>query len=55
MSLLKEKRAVIVASFPSLNEAQTDAQRVEGIFKESIDALRKLNDQGYGNPETGEN
>jgi radical SAM/Cys-rich protein len=53
MGLLKEKRAVIVASFPSLNEAQTDSQRGEGIFQKSIDALRKLNGLGYGNPETG--
>ncbi len=53
MDLLQEKRAVIVASFPSLNEAQTDSQRGDGIFRKSIDALRKLNSMGYGHGETG--
>jgi radical SAM/Cys-rich protein len=53
MNLLKDKRAVIVASFPSLNEAQADSQRGDGIFRKSIDALRNLNGLGYGRPETG--
>lgn len=48
MDLLAEKRAVIVASFPSLNAMQTDAQRGDGIFDRSIDALKKLNALGYG-------
>ena len=48
MDLLKDHRAVIVASFPSLNEAQADSQRGKGIFQVSIDALRKLNAIGYG-------
>lgn len=46
--LLKSHRVVIVASFPSLNLAQTDSQRGEGIFQESIEVLKKLNDIGYG-------
>jgi len=53
MNLLKDKRAVIVASFPSLNEAQADSQRGDGIFRKSIDALRNLNGLGYGQQETG--
>jgi len=48
ISLLKSFRVVIVASFPSLNELQADSQRGSGIFQISIDALRKLNDIGYG-------
>jgi radical SAM/Cys-rich protein len=52
MELLKKKRAVIVASFPSLNEAQADSQRGHGIFEKSIGALLKLNHLGYGHPET---
>jgi len=48
MDLLKSVKAVIVASFPSLNEKQTASQRGEGIFGASVDALRKLNAQGYG-------
>ncbi|MBU4001094.1 MAG: arsenosugar biosynthesis radical SAM protein ArsS [Proteobacteria bacterium] len=50
--LLKEKSVGIVASFPSLNEAQADAQRGNGIFRKSVDTLLKLNALGYGNPET---
>jgi len=53
MDLLKAKRVVIVGSLPSLNEAQADAQRGNGVFRKSIDALRKLNDLGYGHEETG--
>jgi radical SAM/Cys-rich protein len=48
----KEHRVVIVASFPSLNESQTESQRGQGIFNMSIDALKKLNSLGYGQKET---
>ena len=44
----KKYRVVVVASFPSLNEAQTESQRGHGIFSMSISALKKLNDLGYG-------
>jgi radical SAM/Cys-rich protein len=53
MTLLKAKRVVIVASFPSLNEAQADSQRGDGVFEKSIAALQKLNGLGYGREETG--
>jgi radical SAM/Cys-rich protein len=53
VQLLKERKVNIVASFPSLNGAQLDSQRGDGIFKQSIEALRKLNDLGYGREGTG--
>ena len=53
MNILKDERAQIVASFPSLNEAQADSQRGDGIFQKCIDALRKLNSMGYGHGKTG--
>lgn len=53
INLLKSFRVVIVASFPSLNALQADTQRGSGIFQVSIDALRKLNDIGYGRDESG--
>jgi len=53
MALLKQNRVVIVASFPSLNEIQADSQRGDGIFKISIEALRKLNALGYGHKGSG--
>jgi radical SAM/Cys-rich protein len=46
--VLKSHAVVIVASFPSLNVTQSDSQRGAGIFKESIEVLKKLNDIGYG-------
>ncbi|MDY6791792.1 MAG: arsenosugar biosynthesis radical SAM protein ArsS [Thermodesulfobacteriota bacterium] len=46
--LFKKHGVVIVASFPSLNESQTESQRGRGIFRLSIDALKKLNSLGYG-------
>ncbi len=51
--LLKAHRVVIVASFPSLNEAQTDSQRGDRIFQITIDALKKLNAMGYGHEGSG--
>jgi len=51
--LLKEHHVVIVASFPSLNESQTDSQRGEGNFKKSIDALKRLNAIGYAQEGSG--
>jgi radical SAM/Cys-rich protein len=53
ISLLKENNVVIVASFPSLNMGQTEAQRGKGLFKVSIDAIRRLNTLGYGQKNTG--
>ena len=51
--LLKYYRVIIVASFPSLNEFQTNSQRGDGIFKVSIHALKKLNAIGYGHQGSG--
>ncbi|MBW2248612.1 MAG: DUF3641 domain-containing protein, partial [Deltaproteobacteria bacterium] len=51
--LLKSYRVIIVASFPSLNELQTDSQRGDGIFNISIDGLKKLNAIGYGHKGSG--
>lgn len=53
MGVLKLHRVVIVASFPSLNLSQMDAQRGEGIFEESIAVLKALNALGYGCDGTG--
>jgi radical SAM/Cys-rich protein len=53
IGVLKSHRVVVVASFPSLNLSQMDAQRGEGIFDESIAMLKALNAQGYGRDGTG--
>ncbi len=41
-------RVEIVASLPYYRASQTDAQRGEGVFEKSIQALRLLNRLGYG-------
>jgi radical SAM/Cys-rich protein len=48
IDVLKSHRVIVVASFPSLNLSQTDAQRGEGIFDESIAMLKTLNSHGFG-------
>jgi len=50
---LAENRVQIVASLPCYLEENTDAQRGEGVFVRSIEALRRLNAAGFGQPETG--
>ena len=50
---LAEHRVEIVASLPSYAGAMTDRQRGEGVFEQSVAALRRLNALGYGAPESG--
>lgn len=45
---LAEHQVEVVASLPCYLEENADAQRGEGVFKKSIDALRRLNALGYG-------
>ncbi|MEI1279885.1 arsenosugar biosynthesis radical SAM (seleno)protein ArsS [Leptospira venezuelensis] len=40
----------VVSSLPYFQKRRTDAQRGEGVFDRSIEALRKLNSIGYGIP-----
>ncbi len=43
----------VIGSLPYYREKQTDAQRGAGVFKESIEALTRLNAVGYGMPGSG--
>jgi radical SAM/Cys-rich protein len=43
----------VVASLPHYRQKGTDTQRGDGVFEESIAALRRLNEVGYGQPGTG--
>jgi radical SAM/Cys-rich protein len=45
---LAEHRVEVVASLPSFAARQTDAQRGEGVFEDSIAALHRFNECGYG-------
>jgi len=50
---LAENQVEIVASLPCYLEENTDAQRGDGAYSKSIEALLKLNELGYGKPESG--
>ncbi|HXI02637.1 MAG TPA: arsenosugar biosynthesis radical SAM (seleno)protein ArsS [Candidatus Saccharimonadales bacterium] len=50
---LAHHRVEIVASLPCYTKEMTDAQRGEGVFLKSIEALRRLNGLGYGRPGSG--
>jgi radical SAM/Cys-rich protein len=45
---LAQHQVEIVASLPSFASRQTDAQRGAGVFDDSIAALHRLNELGYG-------
>ena len=55
LRLLADKKVTIVASLPSINEAQSETQRGKSSFATSITTLKKLNSIGYGQPGTGLN
>lgn len=48
--LCLSKKVCLIASFPSTNENQADAQRGKGVWQKSIAMLRQLNAAGYGLP-----
>lgn len=49
---LANHQVEIIASLPYFQAKQTDAQRGEGVFEKSIEALRLLNAFGYGTNES---
>ncbi len=52
-AFLADHQVEIIASLPSYQASQTDAQRGEGIFEKSLEGLRRLNRLGYGRPSSG--
>ena len=50
---LAEHRVEVVASLPHYRARNTDSQRGEGVYEESIRALQRFNELGYGKPGTG--
>jgi radical SAM/Cys-rich protein len=49
----KQHKVRVVSSLPFYNAGKTDRQRGEGVFKDSIDALHRLNEAGYGQADSG--
>ncbi len=48
VDIYKKYGVRLIASLPSAFEDQTDAQRGKGVFRTSIEVLKRLNDAGYG-------
>jgi len=46
-------RITVISSLPCYTEQNVDQQRGRGVYDRSIDALKKLNEVGYGKDETG--
>jgi radical SAM/Cys-rich protein len=53
LALCVAHRVVLVASFPSTDSSQADAQRGAGVTETAIAVLKKLNAAGYGVEGTG--
>jgi len=53
LALCVSHRVVLVASFPSTDPSQADAQRGAGVTEAAIAVLKKLNAAGYGVEGTG--
>jgi len=49
----KRNNVQVVSSLPYFTKSRTDNQRGDGVFEDSIAALKKLNDVGYGIEGTG--
>ncbi|NEU08229.1 radical SAM/Cys-rich domain protein [Flavihumibacter sp. R14] len=49
----RQNKVEVVSSLPYFTSVKTDAQRGDGVFEDSIKALKMLNDAGYGIPGTG--
>lgn len=43
----------VVSSLPYFSKSRTDSQRGDGVFEDSIEALKRLNSVGYGRPDSG--
>ncbi len=47
-----QRKIRLVCSLPCYTQINVDAQRGDGVFEKSIEALRRLNDAGYGREES---
>jgi radical SAM/Cys-rich protein len=52
-AFLAENKVEIVASLPCYLESNVDSQRGEGVYQDSLEALRLLNRLGYGRCDSG--
>jgi len=50
---LAKHKVHLVSSLPYFSKTRTDSQRGDGVFEDSIAALKRLNEVGYGKEGTG--
>ena len=50
---LAKHEVIVIASMPCHSEQNVDRQRGNGVYRDSIAGLKKLNALGYGNPDSG--
>lgn len=53
LELLLELNVTLVASFPSTSPSQADGQRGKGVTDVAVAMLQRLNELGYGRPDSG--
>jgi radical SAM/Cys-rich protein len=53
IDLYARNRVEVVVSLPHMDSQMTNRQRGEGVFPKLIEAIRRLNTQGYGQTGTG--
>ena len=49
----KKHNVHLISSLPYFSKSRTDSQRGDGVFEDSIAALKRLNEVGYGKEGTG--
>lgn len=52
-SFLAAQQVEVVASLPCYLQNNVDAQRGKGVYENSLSAIKKLNDAGYGHDDSG--
>ncbi|MGE0566429.1 MAG: arsenosugar biosynthesis radical SAM (seleno)protein ArsS [Bacteroidia bacterium] len=53
LEFFAKHKVTVIASLPCYTAENTDKQRGNGVFKKSLEALKMLNDVGYGKEGTG--
>lgn len=53
LDLYVRQRVEVIVSFPHVDIKMTNRQRGEGVYSRLIEAVRLLNERGYGQPDSG--
>jgi len=53
LDLYVRQRVEVIVSFPHVDIKMTNRQRGEGVYSRLIEAVRRLNERGYGQPDSG--